>query len=304
MKITVIGAGFAALSAAWYLSERGAEVTLYDPKGIGKGASGVSTGLLHPFPGKRARLSWRAEEGMEETRQLLKISEEALGAPIKGPPGIFRPALSEEQRKDFSTPRSFAEWKDTSEFGPGLWIESGLTVYSRLYLEGLWRACAKRGVQLRNEAVSPTALPSADATILANGFEALTFYPHLPLKATWGQTLLCKWEKPLPFSLVSQGHITPTENPHLCQVGSTYEHTPEPNPELARELLSKAALFYPPAARFEIVEIRSGVRLTRKEGYQPMVERIAPRTWIFTGLGSRGLLYHALLGKELAAQIC
>jgi glycine/D-amino acid oxidase-like deaminating enzyme len=29
------------------------------------------------------------------------------------------------------------------------------------------------------------------------------------------------------------------------------------------------------------------------------VTEIKPNTWLFTGLGSRGMLYHALLGREL-----
>ena len=34
-----------------------------------------------------------------------------------------------------------------------------------------------------------------------------------------------------------------------------------------------------------------------------LVQQLDERTWAFGGLGSRGLLYHALLGRELAAQI-
>ncbi len=31
--------------------------------------------------------------------------------------------------------------------------------------------------------------------------------------------------------------------------------------------------------------------------------KIDPKTWVFSGLGSRGLLYHALLGEWLADAI-
>ena len=79
----------------------------------------------------------------------------------------------------------------------------------------------------------------ADQIVLAAGFETTRFpgCEKLPLKATIGQSLVCRCQDPLPFSLVSQGHITPTEDPALCQVGSTYEHTDEADPKKALELL-------------------------------------------------------------------
>jgi len=33
------------------------------------------------------------------------------------------------------------------------------------------------------------------------------------------------------------------------------------------------------------------------------MEKIDPKTWVFTGLGSRGMLYHAMCGKKIAELI-
>src|SRR3989344_1551739 len=261
-RIAVVGAGLAGLGVTWPLLESGFEVVLFDAKGIGGGASGISTGLLHPFPGKKALPSWRAEEGMEATAALLTIAQEALPVPVEGPKGIFRPAITAEQKSDFSRtaaadPR--AVWKEIALPGmpkaEGLWIASGRTVYSLLYLQGLWRAAEKRGAALEKKQIESLAqLASFDAIVLCLGAQVFDFpeTASLPVKATLGQTLLCRWEKPLPFSLVSQGHITPTEDRRFCQVGSTYEHTPLPDPTKAKELLEKVALFYPPATHFQI----------------------------------------------------
>ena len=146
-----------------------------------------------------------------------------------------------------------------------------------------------------------------DAIVLAAGFESLRFAPHLPLQVTKGQTLLCRWPHRLPFSVVSQGHITPTEDPSICQIGSTYEHnftSLDPDKSAALELIAKAAVFYPLARDFEVLEIRAGARISLPKGYRPIAEKLNPKTWVFTGLGSRGMLYHAYIGQQIAKEIC
>jgi glycine/D-amino acid oxidase-like deaminating enzyme len=168
-------------------------------------------------------------------------------------------------------------------------------------------AVEKCGARLVQERISSLEdLAGFDRILLTAGSETLFFAPHLPLEATKGQSLLCRWPEKLPFSLASQGHITPTEDPSICQIGSTYEHgftSLEPDNKAIEELIEKAAKFYPPAKTFEILEVRAGVRISRPKGYRPIVEQIGPKTWVFTGLGSRGMLYHAWLGKQVADAI-
>lgn len=309
MKIAVAGAGLAGLGALWHLTQfPHIEAVLFDPQGIGGGASGVSTGLLHPFPGKKALRSWSSREGMEKTFGLLAIAEKALGRPVFERSGIFRPAISDQQKRDFRLRAEEDEEAFWREDPPGLWIPGAATVYSRLYLEGLWKACAEKGAVFRKEKIESLHLDDFDLLILALGGDALGFEHcgNLPLKATKGQTLLCRWPEKLPCSLVSEGHITPTEDPGFCQIGSTYERefsSLEPVPEKALGLLEKAARFHPPARHFEVAEIRAGVRISRPQGYRPICAKIAPKAWVFTGLGSRGLLYHAWIGNALAEAV-
>src|ERR1700676_4750269 len=89
MRVAVIGAGFAGLAAAYYLSEH-FKVTLFDQKGIGGGASGVSTGLLPPYPGEKGRRSWHADAAMKARRELLQVAETTLGKPVLNYNGILR----------------------------------------------------------------------------------------------------------------------------------------------------------------------------------------------------------------------
>jgi glycine/D-amino acid oxidase-like deaminating enzyme len=305
MKVAIVGVGLAGLAVAWYLQEC-AEVTLF---GMFDGsASIVSTGLLHPFPGKMALPAWRAEEGMRASFELIDIAANYLGRPLANRNGIFRFALQPQQKKQFC---KRPEWKEAAPIAaaahlPGLWISQGATVYSRNYLQGLFQACLSNGTRFEEIRIkSLTDLNHFDRIVLAAGFETLQFI-DLPLEPVKGQTLLCRSHTPLPCGLIGNGHVTPTEDPHICQVGSTYEHNfidPFPHEGVIPELLARAALFYPPAQAFEVLEVRSGIRLGNKGSSRPIVMQIDARTWVFTGLGSRGLLYHALLGKETATSL-
>ena len=46
MDVTVVGAGIIGCSAAAFLAEAGARVTVYDRAGIAAGASGRNSGVL------------------------------------------------------------------------------------------------------------------------------------------------------------------------------------------------------------------------------------------------------------------
>ncbi len=305
MKVAIIGAGLAGLAVAWHLPEK-AEVTLFGtPDGS---ASWVSTGLLHPFPSKMALPSWRAEEGMQATFELLDIAANHLGRPVASKTGIFRFAIEAVQREKFCLR---PEWRERCSLAkaallPGLWISEGTTVYSKPYLEGLLLACAAKGVRFEERRIeSLAALADFDKIVVAAGYETLQFI-DLPLEPVKGQALLCRCQEPLPFSLIGNGHISTTEDPYLCQVGSTYEHgylDLLPHKEVIPGLLARAAVFYPPAKDFEVVDVRAGVRLGTKGSSRPFAAQVDHRTWVFTGLGSRGLLYHALLGKNIAINI-
>ena len=76
VKLAVVGAGFSGLAVSFHLLERGVEVDLYDQKGVGSGASGIGSGLVHPYAGEQLRRSLYATEGMEATRRLLQVAGE------------------------------------------------------------------------------------------------------------------------------------------------------------------------------------------------------------------------------------
>lgn len=317
MKIAVVGAGYGGLSVSWHLLEHpNVKVTLIDAIGIGGGASGASTGLLHPYPAKKGNRSARADEAMRETALLIQAAETASGHSVASHSGIVRFAMNEEQKKAFQQPFPDAELLEEETIGRrfpdvmakmGLWIPQGKTVFSGPYLKGLWLACEQKGALMEQRRIENLdELSLFDAAVLSNGADLARFElaADLPLNPRHGQALICRWpegfEKP-PCSLIGHGHLSLTEDPALCLLGSTYEKGFDPEKALA--LREQIGAFYPPARDFEIVGIRSGVRMAPKQGYLPLTVQIAPSLWVFTGLGSRGLLYHGLYGKELAEKI-
>jgi len=87
-----------------------------------------------------------------------------------------------------------------------------------------------------------------------------------------------------------------------CIAGATFEkhfENGDPDPEVAiKELMPKLAKLYPPLASAKIIRVKSGIRASTHD-HHPLLEKIDDRTWVLTGMGSKGLLYHALFAKRL-----
>jgi glycine/D-amino acid oxidase-like deaminating enzyme len=88
-------------------------------------------------------------------------------------------------------------------------------------------------------------------------------------------------------------------------IGSTYEHSfqhVEPVPADATGLLDRAIEFLPWLDGAEILEHRAGVRVTVPGTRLPMVGPLPghTKTWIISGLGSRGLLMAPWIAESLA----
>ncbi len=327
MRVAILGGGFAGLSVAWYLlhyTQGSAAIDLYDPEPIAGGASGISSGLLHPFGGKQARRSWESERCLKETHRLLTAAAQAIGKPMILSKGIIRPALSDQQITDFkiaADQNEDAEWWDKKKCedhirgltlppnGGGLYIKEGLTVDVKTYLQGLWQACLIHGTQYHQKAViTQEALEEYDRVLIAMGPLTKNFPPlkDLPISPVKGQILELKWPgdvPPLPFSLISQKYIIMSPDHKSCYVGATYEHnfnSPKPDTALAiQQIVPSISQFFPSLAGAEVLNTRAAFRAS-SPNHLPMVGKISGKFYFFTGLGSKGLLYHAWVGKRVA----
>lgn len=287
-QIAVVGAGFAGLAAAYALSKT-FQVTLIDQKGIGGGASGVSSGLLHPYPGEKGRRSWHADEALSLARELIRRSSETLGESVAKENGILRlgPILN--------------PGPDVVSLGPDQFlITSGITVFSTLYLKGLWLLCQKQGTQLKIEKVETTELlQNYDSVVLCVGAGLRFLNERHLLKVNFvkGQVLTCELEKPLERSISSKSYTAITPAPLECHIGGTYERElidETPSLETAVRLLKPS---YP------VLKCQAGIRVTNPAHYFPILEQLSAKVWVITALGSRGLLYHALMAERLAKNI-
>lgn len=314
MRIAVIGAGFSGLGLAWHLLNQApsSKVVLFDPAGVGGGASGMAAGLLHPYVGEEGRRSMLGTDGMDAAKVLLGVAEEALGKKVADRSGIIRLAINEELRVMFhSHSRQYGDIHLLE--GQRFLIDSGMTVDCPSYLEGLWKAVQKKGAELVKEKIdSLYSLKNFDKVIIAAGAGVVEF-PELAsfkCRASKGQVLVCRANSALELpkkSLIGKGYIALSSEPKVCYVGSTYEKgevDAAPDVAIAKEILiPKIGQFFPTVKNLEVIGCRAAMRVTRPGHYFPIAARVKQDLYVMTALGSRGLLYHALLARIMAVAV-
>lgn len=323
MRIAIIGAGFSGLALAWHLNKHeDFDISIFDSKGIGGGASGIAAGLLHPYTGLHAKLNWQGLEGYSAALELLDEASTVNGAPVYERSGLLRIALNDQSKQDYAV--CALKYKDVDwlsaeacqkiipglAYHPGIYIRSALTVNCRLYLNCLLKAC-KKTVFHQKTIGNLDQLKGYDKIVVAGGAESLNIpeLKHLPLKPVKGQILELAWPDRLPvlsIPLNAMAYMIMNPCGSTCLVGATFERgvsDPAPDPDFAiAELLPKAIAMIPALHNSSVVSCRSGIRCVGPE-HKPLVQYVRDNIWVLTGMGSKGLLYHALYAKQLAYQL-
>jgi glycine/D-amino acid oxidase-like deaminating enzyme len=129
---------------------------------------------------------------------------------------------------------------------------------------------------------------------------------HIKLKPIKGQILEMEWPANIekPHTLISsQTYLLVSQTSNRCIVGATFEKqfsSTEADLELAKkEILSKTAAYLPAIAHAKPLNCHAGLRAVTPNR-RPLLTQVNDRCWVLTGMGSKGLLYHALLAEELA----
>jgi glycine/D-amino acid oxidase-like deaminating enzyme len=204
------------------------------------------------------------------------------------------------------------------------------------YLRGLWKLCETlSGKRLCGEPVAQWHLQSVqaldqiarsgayDAIIVALGSRAPTLagLQGIPLTPCRGQNLVLTNHGGLAKPLISGKYVVPIgSGADKLLAGATFEYDPphivHRPPDLraaTKSLHAPLNALYPGLDAEQIVGSQSGVRALPPRshlGYVPLAGRLGlrrgeedPDCWLVGGLGSRGLIHHALMGKALARAV-
>ncbi|MBM3191302.1 MAG: FAD-binding oxidoreductase [Chlamydiae bacterium] len=321
--VAVVGAGLAGLATTWHLlslKPSGYQVTLFDEEAPGAGASGVASGLLHPFPASATRLSFKGYEALHHSLQLLYHVQGLSQEKLFDTSGILKLAQEDDQKREYSRLSRLydrLQWWEADKVVtaaflckkmPALFLEQGVTVFCKPYLQALWLACRSLGARFEKQKVTSLhELQGFDKQVFCVGASIKKLDPSWKLQLVKGQLLTLKSQKPLTkLSLLARGYLAITQDPLLYHLGSTYEHNFQdaaPHKEEAVRLLKPQLLSYAreeAVQDLEIVGCEAALRVTNSTTYLPLIKRYSPTCYAFAALGSRGLLYHSFLGKQLA----
>ncbi|HNM85203.1 MAG TPA: FAD-dependent oxidoreductase, partial [Mycobacterium sp.] len=186
-----------------------------------------------------------------------------------------------------------------------------LAVDNRRLVEALAEVCDGLGVT-RAGAVADLAEVSGDVVVIANGIDAPSLWPGLPVRPVKGEVLRLRWRKgcmPLPQRVIRarvrgrQVYLVPRADGVV--VGATqYEHGRDTAPAVSgvRELLDDACAVMPALGEYEFAECAAGLRPATPDNL-PIVGRLDERTLVATGHGRSGFLLAPWTAERIAAEL-
>lgn len=334
----ILGAGLAGLSLADALQNSNISVTIIDKHDLASGASGTPGGLVNPATGRRATKAWKAESCYEAVFENLQKIQAQSSNSFYQRSGLLRPALLEkmarkmkDQYDNTTWPAGWCQWKSEREIkdihpgikcvNGGLWLPIGLSVdvgsYIQAYASYLMDQDVPvflnekpkvikehKGWNLEMETTSISCSHLVYATGHSTGNSS--FWDWLPLNLIKGQVAKFKTRHtPLSFShsISSLGYIAQTGEDNVFVQGSTYEHDfnhIQADQEGEQYLRKRMRRTLPQLEkRVTISDQWAGVR-TSTPDYKPILGKHPEHNnlHVFTGLGSKGLLYSKFLANH------
>ncbi len=327
----IVGGGLAGATAAFRLSSR-CQLLLID---AGGGSSRIAAGIVNPLAGRHARVVWKAFAALEALCETLA----AAGCPqlFKGR-GVLRCALDTEQASDFQALASrlsdAATWLPhgaVRERFPGvhaplgaLFVRQGGTLDARAYTDALLEAARQNGAEICLQTrVQSWGVSGGERFVstergrfrartiifaLGYGFRHFRKLRQLNLKTNKGQLVLSRRPPALrtEVPLTGSGYVVPAGRTVI--VGTTYERgfaDLQPSLAQSRAILNEATVMVPALTRAPVLEQFAGARVTVPGTRLPMVGPIADSQglWVLTGMGSKGIMFSALIGREIAGYL-
>jgi hypothetical protein len=302
----VAGRGFGGLAICYHLKKKypSSKISLFDPNPLFASASAAASGLLEPIGGRLAARSLRASDGLKATKELLDAASCHVRKKVYKDGGVLHAPISAEQRVVFEKKRvqnpQYFEWTQGGEF----LVKEGVNVFSRDYLEALYSLVLSMGVQYVPEKVPHD--PTVKQIFYAVGKEIDKELPG-QFQLIRGQAMQVQRGESI-FSLpkVHKGYIALDSDPAVYHVGSTYERTnldlPSDKEGAVKELIERNREIFPEVAFLSPLGVYEGTRVySKKQERLPQIVPLGANQVALTGLGSKGLLYHALYAKEIVS---
>ena len=278
MDVTVVGAGIIGCSAAAFLAEAGARVTVYDRAGIAAGASGRNSGVLqHPLDDRLA--AWHTAS-VALHREVADIADEPEGllilgrATVGGLPPELDPQVLDDARE--AEPLVVAAM-------PGVLVNTGWVVGPTALTQAWWRRAETAGARL---ATGDEPSKPAEVTLIATGAWTDGITPLYGVTARAQPRFAARHilEESAVDSIVDG-----TEAEFFTLVGdvlgSSFNRS-EPDAEaVARRLEERARPFI---GDVEVTGARACPRPQSPDGL-PLIGQIGERTWICAGHGAWGV---------------
>jgi glycine oxidase len=325
--LSVIGGGVIGLSVARRAAQAGWSVRVH--RRISEpGASWVAGGMLAPH-----------SEGWPGEERLLRIGLESLRLWREGgfadglPPEVITARESlvvAVDRADVADLRTVADWL-SGQGHPVVWEPSArdvepllaqsirhgfrapteLAVDNRAVLDALSLDCERLGVQWA-EPVSDLSGVEGDTVVIANGIDAPTLWPGLPVRPVKGEVLRLRWRKgcmPLLQRVIRarvhgrQVYLVPRADGVV--VGATqYEHGRDTAPVVSgvRDLLDDACAVVPALGEYELAECAAGLRPMTPDNL-PLVGRLDARTLVAAGHGRSGFLLAPWTAEQILSEL-
>jgi glycine oxidase len=328
-SVAVVGGGVIGLSVARRAALDGWSVTVH--RDDERGASWVAGGMLAPH-----------SEGWPGEERLLQLGLASLalwnqGSYLEGLPADVVTARSSlvvaVDRADAADLKTVGQWladqghpvtlttaaRDVEPLlaqgiRHGFVAETELAVDNRKLVAALGEQCERLGVRWAppvRDLAETRADNKADTTVIANGIDAPTLWPGLPVRPVKGEVLRLRWRRgcmPVPQRVIRarvhgrQVYLVPRGDGVV--VGATqYEHGRDTAPTVTgvRELLDDACAVMPSLGEYEFAECAAGLRPMTPDGL-PLVGRLDERTLVAGGHGRSGFLLapwtaEAILGE-------
>ena len=219
-----------------------------------------------------------------------------------------------------------------------LYAEAAITVDVPAYIRGLWALCesqtgpgvtkwCQENVESLSSLLHAPAPTAYDAIVVCLGSRVtgLAGLSALPLTPCRGQNLIFSNDAGLRAPVISGKYLVPVNGATQLLGGATFEydeaahaHRPAEASAAEEALLEPLAALYPDVSREQILGCQAGVRALPPRshfGYVPLAGRLGNshdtestsqrlgECWLLGGLGSRGLIHHALLGRAMARAV-